>query len=384
MVIILLAGYLVSHYVMSLQPSTTVSLNPYISGQATLYNLSLSAVCSLPGMILLFPKLVSGCPYLNTVEYLNQTTPLTLTINKRVLLPRDSVTITSAIGTSSPQIDLVRTVSLFGSSASLDTSVNGQSAPGSGVTQTFEISIFELLGKVTTEILNATATIASADLEHNATLTTYLTQSISLNRSSSAQLVWKSTGFEQNTTLLFKGGSDTISIETRLTDNQTWDSNWFICTSVIILGKKCTPDLYNSISSASFSSDYVNAYKYYEVNIHPQKGGIINNNLTAWYLSGYQLALNATPEEGYAFVGYRYGNGTWISNNTQYTLAVTSPLNITGVFATRPPDYFWDYVKVGVLFVVLLAIFFGLIAYALRSLDRDLEEAEKAHRRQNG
>jgi hypothetical protein len=355
------------YYLSIQQPSTTKNLSFHISGNDTLYYSSLGSICSTFGLDIIFPSLSSQCPYFETEEYLNTFVPVTLVINKRVLIKDQNITIYSELENSSPQISIVRTVSGFGYSASQTTNLANIAVSGTSITQNMEVPIYQWIEDISIGFsdfdLTFTEILAKISLNYNATVDTNVTQYILINQSNSISLNWVHGGFKQNVTWLFSGSSNTINVYTALAYNQSWDSALNICTTVLFISTTCNK-AYGSLSNANFSSTYIDAYKYYEVNFTTETGGQIYNNGTAWYLAGYRLPLNASPEINYTFGGYYYSNGTLISNNMKHTIVVASPANIIVKFVPKIPfSYYWPILIVAIALTIIIIISYLIIKY---------------------
>lgn len=370
----------VANYFANQQPSTTVNLNPIIAGNDDLFYFSLSSVCSLPGMQLLFPQLISGCPYLRLSEYTNQQIPLTITINNRILIPNQPVAVSSKVQNSSQRATLVLTISGFGKIASASRDISNINVPGSTVVQESGIPIQQLFADITVEafnfVLDFQYLLFQVSFNSTTTLNTAMTQYVWFSGGkNSAAFKWANAGFEQNATLPFTGGASTINVYSLLDYNQSWNSSFAACTTALFIAKTCGT-LFNSAVNTSFQNSTI-VYRFYEVNINSTSGGNVFNNKTAWYLSGYRLRLNTSSNLGYSFVGYHYDNGTLISNDSNYILTITSPLNITASFVAKPQSYFWDYFKVFGLLAFGFGCLLALLRYAIRSIDKEEVEVRK-------
>ena len=125
----------------------------------------------------------------------------------------------------------------------------------------------------------------------------------------------------------FNGGPNRLSLLIGITYNQSWNFSLEVCTGGIIIPKTCST-AFHSITNTSLWTNN-SAFMYDKVNISVSPGGQVTDNKTAWYLKGYRLQLNVSPDDGYQFAGYHYSNGTLISNNTKYPLIILSPMNIS-------------------------------------------------------
>jgi hypothetical protein len=182
------------YYLSIQQPSTTKNLSFHISGNDTLYYSSLGSICSTFGLDIIFPSLSSQCPYFETEEYLNTFVPVTLVINKRVLIKDQNITIYSELENSSPQISIVRTVSGFGYSASQTTNLAKIAVSGTSITQNMEVPIYQWIEDISIGFsdfdLTFTEILAKISLNYNATVDTNVTQYILINQSNSISLNW--------------------------------------------------------------------------------------------------------------------------------------------------------------------------------------------------
>lgn len=371
-----LAAY---NYLATQQPPTTINLNPSISGSATLYYFSLSGLCSLPGIPLLFPQFVSGCPYLRLSETTNQQIPLTIAINRSILLAGHSVKIGSELGNSSQSATLILTLSAFGNTATDSYDISNINVPGSTTVQESGLPIKQLIADVSAEVFDILVDfnylLFQVSFNSTTTLSTSMTQYAWFSGGSkSTMFKWTTGGFEQNATLQFNGGSNTINVTSLLNYNQSWNSSFGACTTALFIQTTCA-SLFKSITNTSLQNS-TSAYRFYEININLSSGGTITNNKTAWYLSGYKLQLNASPNDGYAFAGYHYSNGTLISNDTKHTLVVMAPMNISANFVPKPSTDWWAYIIVFVILGGLLAIFFYIFYLGWRDINKPTKQGD--------
>ncbi|MFI5412639.1 MAG: hypothetical protein ACHQX1_02000, partial [Candidatus Micrarchaeales archaeon] len=273
-----------------------------------------------------------NCPYFKTEEYLNQNIPLTLAISSPILTPNQQISINSTLYSGQPQAYITRVVSLSNVTANVNSGISNLQAPGYGETEYFKIPLTDSIRSVIERVLKTDLSwlpLPDIEVDHNATITTEVTQLIFFNNNDQAVIDWTSGGL-QSTALLFSGESSTVNLSTELIYKQYWNSHWyFVCSAVIV--NLCDFNLYNNTNTTEFFSQTQRAYTFYEVSVNTTGPGAVSQNGTAWYLSGYKILVNAHPLPGDVFSGF-YEHNTLISNSTSYTIIANSPKAIVAEF----------------------------------------------------
>src|SRR5271170_798671 len=97
---IALLAVAVIYFLSTQQPSTSGNFSPIMYGNKTLYDFSLGSICTTL-------NIAAYCPSLKIYEPLDQAIPLTLSVDRSILVPGESLRISSELGSSSQSVDLI-------------------------------------------------------------------------------------------------------------------------------------------------------------------------------------------------------------------------------------------------------------------------------------
>lgn len=148
--------------------------------------------------------------------------------------------------------------------------------------------------------------------------------------SGGGQLQWASSGSVIQS-LSFEGTQPTSTVGLgSMTDSQDWQLS-FDLTNLPLVNQV---HLYSqTVTSEQFGSNSPSSVTFYHVMVEqPTEGSIATTYGSAWYVSGYQVSLSATPANSYTFQSWS-ANGQTVATSPTYSFAVAGPTDVSANFA---------------------------------------------------
>ncbi|MDG6941473.1 MAG: hypothetical protein JRN34_00910 [Nitrososphaerota archaeon] len=251
---------------------------------------------------------------------------LTTTVDHTVLEPGTTATLTADANPQQGSATIRFTFTLGSKSYSASTSI---STPGVGAATlgSFSIPLSVILAPLgISSILPIPGDFATSFVYNS-----ILYDAVSSNDfTGGGQLQWASAGSVVQS-LSFDGTHPTSTLGLgSMADSQDWQLS-FDLTNLPLVNQV---HLYSqTITSEQFGSNSPTPVTFYHVIVEqPSEGSIATTYGSAWYISGYQLSLSATPTNSYTFQSWS-ANGQTVSTSPTYAFTVAGPTDVTANFA---------------------------------------------------
>jgi hypothetical protein len=297
------------------QPATT-NLALRIQGDASLYSTETLDLCKAVHL--------GSCPgSLSVDESFAQDVSVTLSTPSEVLSAGQMVGAMITPNPSSPSASLEFVFNYDGRSYSLPYQLSGFPTIGSSTLAAIPIPVGALTTALGLPPLPITLTFSS-------TVISNLAGTLDGNGFTNTQaLSWTSASSERGT-LDFIGGVDTASLNL---DSFMSVQDWGIGLSAGATGLYSIPLLNTTTATVDFKSNDPTAYTWYEVSMEQANGGSVTPaSGNAWYLAGYQLQVQATPDSNHNFENWLL-NGQFASGSDSYVYQVQAPATIEAQFS---------------------------------------------------